>query len=76
LSSTNYWWNRVRNLSIVIRDVEVDLSDRELRNEQEVDLEQIVHGCRNVLKELENTLSQYGELKPGHGSVSERVRRV
>jgi hypothetical protein len=54
----------------------VVLSDRELRNEQEADLKQIAHGCRNILKELENTLDQYGELKFGHGSVRERVKRV
>ena len=60
----------------MLLDVEVVLSDHELRNEQEADLKQIAHGCKNVLKELENTLDQYGELKSGHGSVSERVKRM
>ncbi|KAG9229619.1 hypothetical protein BJ875DRAFT_537610 [Amylocarpus encephaloides] len=35
-----------------------------------------VDGTGNVLKDLENTLNQYGKLKSGYGSVSEKVKRV
>lgn len=68
--------NRVRSLSIVLLDVEVVLSDRELRNEQEAELKQIANGCGNVLDQLEHTLDEYDELKSGHGSVSKRVKRM
>jgi Cdc6-like AAA superfamily ATPase len=56
--------------------VEVVLSDRELRNEQESELKQIADSCRNVLSQLEHTLDEYDELKSGHGNVSKRVKRV
>jgi hypothetical protein len=69
-------WNRVRSLSIVLLDVEVVLSDRELHNKQEAELREIVNGCKNVLNELEHILDEYGELKSGRGSVSKRVKRV
>ena len=59
-----------------ILDVELILSDRELRNEQKVELKQIADGCRNVLVQLEHTLDEYDELKSGHGSVSQRVKRT
>jgi hypothetical protein len=35
-----------------------------------------VNSCRNVLNELEHTLDKYDELKPGHGSASQRMKRV
>ncbi|KAH6690811.1 hypothetical protein BKA61DRAFT_286451 [Leptodontidium sp. MPI-SDFR-AT-0119] len=68
--------DEVRSLSIVLLDIEVVLSDRELRNEQEAELKQLANGCRNILNQLEHTLDEYSELKSGHGSVSKRVKRV
>ncbi|KAI9803499.1 MAG: hypothetical protein M1825_001842 [Sarcosagium campestre] len=68
--------DEVRSLSIVANDVEVLLSDRELRIEQEAELKQIANGCRNVLNQLEHTLEEYDELKSGHGSVNKRAKRI
>jgi hypothetical protein len=65
----------VRSLSIVLQDVEVVLST-ELDTQQRNDLGEIVDGCLNVLKELEQTLDKYGEFKPGPGSVGSRVKRI
>jgi hypothetical protein len=69
-------WNRVRSLSIVLLDVEVVLSDRELHNKLEAELKEIANGCKNVLNELEHILDEYSELKSSHGSVTKRVKRV
>ena len=49
---------------------------RELHNEQKAELKEIANGCRNVLNELEHTLSEYDELKSGSGSASTRAKRV
>ncbi|TGO44037.1 hypothetical protein BCON_0632g00010 [Botryotinia convoluta] len=68
--------DEVRSLSIILLDVEVVLSDRKLRNEQEAQLKQIEGGCRNVLDQLEHTLDEYNELKSDHGGVSKRVKRI
>jgi septal ring factor EnvC (AmiA/AmiB activator) len=52
------------------------LSDRELRNEQDAELKQIVNGCKNVFNELEHTLDQYDELSSCRKSASQRVKRL
>ena len=51
-------------------------SNRELHSEQEAQLKQVVNSCRNVFNELEHTLDRYDELKSGHGSVCQRMKRV
>ncbi|PQE05385.1 hypothetical protein CJF31_00011154 [Rutstroemia sp. NJR-2017a BVV2] len=68
--------DEVRSLSIILLDVEVVLSDRKLRNEQEAQLKQIEGGCRDVLDQLEHTLDEYNELKSDHGGVSKRTKRI
>ena len=66
----------MRSLSIVLQDVEVVLST-DLDTQQKSDLGEIVDGCLNVLKKLEQTLDKYGELKPEPaGSVGSRVKRI
>src|SRR2546429_3955635 len=67
---------RVRSLSIVLLDVEVVLSERELNREQRSALKDIIDGCRNVLDKLEKTLDKYGELKLNPKTVSKNMKRV
>lgn len=65
----------MRSLSIVLQDVEIVLST-DLDTQQTNDLREIVDGCFNVLKELEQVLEKYGELKPGQKGVGNRVKRT
>ena len=76
MSNTDSVNGRVRSLSIILLDVEVVLSNRELHNEQKAELKQIANSYRIILNELEHTLDKYNELKSSYGSVSKRVKRV
>jgi peptidoglycan hydrolase CwlO-like protein len=66
----------VRSLSIVLQDVEVVLSEPDLSTQQKTELREIANGSHNVLKELEETLDKYGELKSDSASIGRRVKRV
>ena len=61
---------------MVVGDVEVVLSDRELSSKQKTELDDIDCGCRNILNELEKMLDKYSELGPVPMSVGKRVKRV
>jgi hypothetical protein len=68
--------DRVRNLSIVLQDLDVVLSESELDSQQETDLQQISGSSRNVLTDLEKTLGKYGELEASGGSLGQKMKRV
>ncbi|KAF7885212.1 hypothetical protein EAF00_011030 [Botryotinia globosa] len=53
----------VRSLSIVLQDIEDELSLPDLNAEQKSELKEIIFGCRDVLEKLQQTLSTYGEFK-------------
>ena len=55
--------NRVRSLSILLTDLEIVLSDRELTKEQQAGLKEIHGTCENVLCELEDAIRKYHELQ-------------
>jgi hypothetical protein len=76
LSSADNVDDRVRSLSIVLRDVEIVLSERELPDEQMAELKEIANGCQNVLDGLESTLDEYEELKSSNGRVGKRLSRL
>jgi hypothetical protein len=48
--------NRIKSLSIVLRDIDDILPHRELTSQQKTELDGIAKGCRNVLEELETIL--------------------
>ncbi|KAF7898861.1 uncharacterized protein EAF01_008074 [Botrytis porri] len=53
----------VRSLSIVLQDIEDELSLPDLNAKQKSELEEIIVGCRDVLGKLQRALSTYGEFK-------------
>lgn len=55
-------FDRVRNLSIVLQDVKLILTERKPEPEEKADLESIANGCRKVLEDLQKTLDKYREL--------------
>jgi hypothetical protein len=68
--------HRVRSLSIVLQDVEVSLSHRQLSSQEKVKLTDIAHGCKNVLDKLGETLDKYGELETSPKSVRKELKRA
>ena len=68
--------DRVRSLSIVLLDVDVDLSQLEPGSQEKQELEDIRASCWNVLAELEKTLDKYVELESKPKSVGKKVRKA
>lgn len=67
---------RVRNLSNVLRDIDDVLPQRDLPTQRTIEFGQIIQGCHNVLRELEETLDKYQELDPDTKGFAGRSRRV
>lgn len=63
---------RVRNLSLVVQDVEIDISNRELDDQQQKELHNVAESCRDVLSELENIVDNYRDL----GTVANTKRSL
>ncbi|KAM0158771.1 hypothetical protein ACHAPG_003947 [Botrytis cinerea] len=66
----------VRSLSIVLQDIEDELSLPDLDTKQESELKEIVDGCRDVLEKLQRLLSTYGELRSDSRGVGYKAKRI
>ncbi|KAM0159004.1 hypothetical protein ACHAQE_005283 [Botrytis cinerea] len=66
----------VRSLSIVLQDIEDELSLPDLNAKQESELKEIVDGCRDVLEKLQRLLSTYGELRSDSRGVGYKAKRI
>ncbi|KAJ4177991.1 hypothetical protein NW767_014970 [Fusarium falciforme] len=69
-------FGRVRNLSVVLQDVKLVLTEREPDPRERADLESIANGCRKVLEDLEKTLDKYCELEPEPKSFGRGMKRL
>ncbi|RHZ64367.1 hypothetical protein CDV55_104908 [Aspergillus turcosus] len=58
--------DEVRNLTIVMNDVQIDLSSNSLSDEQEKELQEIASSCRNVLAGIEKTIERYSAINAPH----------
>lgn len=68
--------HRVRGLSIVLQDVQIDLSQRELTSQQKTKLDGIMQGCGDLLKALEITVDKFQELDSSAKIPGKRSKRV
>ncbi|KAH6718299.1 hypothetical protein BKA61DRAFT_599405 [Leptodontidium sp. MPI-SDFR-AT-0119] len=68
--------DEVRSLSIILEDIDINLSDHELNDQQRTRLQEISSNCRNVLNELVITTRKYQELERKGGSMSTKAKRV
>ncbi|KAK4212166.1 hypothetical protein QBC37DRAFT_389070 [Rhypophila decipiens] len=69
--------DEVRNLSIVLSDVDVTVSECELTQAQQNDLAEILSSCQTVLQDLEQVLGKFTELSSTNDpSLGMRARRV
>ncbi|PHH82191.1 hypothetical protein CDD82_6749 [Ophiocordyceps australis] len=66
----------LRNLGIVVQDVDVILSECDAHGSQKADLQEIAGSCRKILVELETKLDKYSELKSHGHSSSHILKRV
>lgn len=63
---TDVFVNRVRNLTIVINDIKIDLSGTTLSDAQETRLQEIAVSCSNVLAGIEKTIERYSAIDAPH----------
>ncbi|QSZ31284.1 hypothetical protein DSL72_000847 [Monilinia vaccinii-corymbosi] len=68
--------NHVRNLRIVLQDIEEEPSVPDLDAIQNNKLKEIVNGCRNVLEDLQQMLNKYGELESDSRGVGKKIKIV
>ena len=61
---------------MVIQDVDVAVTGRELGARQEADLQQIGMSCKGLLTELERELGKYKTLQPGSGALDTSAKRL
>jgi Cdc6-like AAA superfamily ATPase len=59
-----------------MQDVEVDLSSKELSNQQKTELQEIAASCRNILAQIEKSIHNYRELKTEDLMRRHTVKRV
>ncbi|KAI1451655.1 hypothetical protein F4805DRAFT_82906 [Annulohypoxylon moriforme] len=66
----------VRSLTIILRDVDVALSDSEPNDEQKKNLQNIASGCQSVLNDLEKALGKYSELGSKERGINKTAKRA
>ena len=74
--NVEFLFNRVESLSSILRNLENILRDRDLTEQQKDDLCSIIHGCRNVLDDLDKILDEFHSLNTNPGSHSGKWRKA
>ncbi|KIW18445.1 hypothetical protein PV08_02733 [Exophiala spinifera] len=67
--------NEVKSLSYILHDIEI-LPQPDLPGEEIAGFGEVIQSCKEVLKELEETLDKYQELDPTRRDFAGRSRRV
>jgi hypothetical protein len=70
------FFDSVKRLSNVLRDVDDVVPLRDLTSEQEKELDKRAQGCYSVLEELKEALNKYQELDSSTKGISGKSRRV
>lgn len=68
--------HRVRSLSIVLQDVEISASNRDLTDDDLQDLQQTARGCHDVLRELSELVERNWSLDENTTGSKNRARRA
>lgn len=69
-------YHRVRSLSIVLQDADVVCSESKLGEKQREEIRDILHGCHQVLSELEIALEKYDVLGSSGKKWEHRTKRA
>lgn len=68
--------HKVRNLSFVLQDVEIEVSNKDLDGKQQTELQEIAKSCRHVLDELERIIDNYRDIGTPSDTVRTRAKRI
>jgi Holliday junction resolvasome RuvABC ATP-dependent DNA helicase subunit len=68
--------NRVRNLSLVLQDVEIDISVKELSSQQQGELQELSKACHKVLADILKKIEDYTELSTTNDGKRNMAKRV
>ncbi|KAJ5977574.1 hypothetical protein N7501_000916 [Penicillium viridicatum] len=68
--------DEVRSLSLVLQDVEIDISAKELSSQQQAELQEISTGCNEVLADILKKIEDYTELSTTNDAKRNIARRV
>ncbi|OQD71694.1 hypothetical protein PENPOL_c001G06226 [Penicillium polonicum] len=68
--------DEVRSLSLVLQDVEIDLSAKELSSQQQAELKEISTGCNEVLADILKKIEDYTELSTTNDAKRNIAKRV
>jgi hypothetical protein len=69
-------FNRVKNLSSVLQDIDDILTARDLSNHQQTELGNVIKHSQSVLQELNKILTKFKELDPVAKGIDGKPRRV
>ena len=65
----------MKSLSNILRDLEDVLPERELTLRQQLDHQEYIQGCENVLKDLEKIIDKYEILDAHPAGLGNKLRR-
>ncbi|KGO62622.1 hypothetical protein PEX2_046480 [Penicillium expansum] len=68
--------DEVRSLSLVLQDVEIDISAKELSSQQQAELQEISTGCNEVLADTLKKIEDYTELSTRNDAKRNIAKRV
>ncbi|CAG7985724.1 unnamed protein product [Penicillium nalgiovense] len=68
--------NEVRSLSLVLQDVEIDISAKQLDSQQQAELNKLSTGCHKVLDEVLKKIEDYTELSTTNDGKRNMAKRV
>jgi hypothetical protein len=63
-------------LSTILQDLEIASPECDLTGEQQAELNDIIHGCRNTLQDLEKVLQNYRDLGAAPAGFSQKTLKV
>ena len=67
---------RVRGLTIILQDVDVQLPGYDIDDRQRKKLEEISHSCGTLLNELQNAIGKYKVVEYSGTSIHKKARSV
>ncbi|KAJ9492914.1 hypothetical protein VN97_g257 [Penicillium thymicola] len=68
--------DEVRSLSLVLQDVDIDISAKELSSQQQAELQEISTGCNEVLADILEKIEDYTELSTTNDTKRNIAKRV
>ncbi|CAG8889738.1 unnamed protein product [Penicillium egyptiacum] len=68
--------DEVRSLSLVLQDVEIDISAKELNSQQQAELNELLTGCHEVLADILKKIDDYTELSTTNDGKRNMAKRV